>query len=226
MTDMGLSPLSWFLIGAVFTGAISYFIHKRFLSRQLEGLAAIEADLAGNKIALRKKTQESSEELSLATRRHAKEIEELVSDYHLKLEGLRSDYGIKQESQVAKAYQEGFEKCRLIEEEKGKVFSVGVRPYVGKFIRKGFVKHTTKVYIGYQYQLLVRGIPCFEPHKVYEQELEEVVFDDEKLNKCIDKAIEIAEAAVRLSAGPAAQLISVSRLPVIERLKSERVASA
>lgn len=196
----------------------SLLIHKRFLKNLIQQNKATEEELKSLKSSMNQKSIEFEEQLRSLNERNKKELEEQDLKYSKKVTESADSFSLERESIRKAAFTEGFEKGQLAEAEKGKIFSVAVRPYMGKFIKKGLIKNSTKLYIGYQYQLLVSGIPCFQPHKVHEQEYEEEIIDDEKIAKYTKLAIEVAEAAVRLSAGPAATLIPVNRQPVIEEI--------
>jgi hypothetical protein len=111
-----------------------------------------------------------------------------------------------------KALQEGLRRGSQAEEEKAKIFSVTVRPYIEERHNSGFFSKRHIFGVGYQYQLLVNGIPCFEPHVVLEQILEERQVDSDRIERL---AKELTRAAVALKAGPAAAAaISLDETPV------------
>ena len=58
----------------------------------------------------------------------------------------------------------------------------------------GLVMDTRTAVIGYQYQLFIKGIPCFEPLKVPLQTLSKKDISPEKIEKALSQALGVVEA--------------------------------
>ena len=76
------------------------------------------------------------------------------------------------------------------------MFSVAISPYVKMVTDKGVIWNDYKAIAGYQYQLLINGIPAFEPHvvKIQETEIKEVT--EEAKKRFFDIADKAVDAAV------------------------------
>lgn len=93
--------------------------------------------------------------------------------------------------------------------EEHRALSVRVEPYVRLAGKSGFIKKSTETELGYQYQLFVRGLPCFEPHVIIVERRQESVIDQAALERLKNHAYGLAQAAVEAKAGGAGSLISV-----------------
>jgi hypothetical protein len=70
---------------------------------------------------------------------------------------------------------------------------------------------------GYQYQLLINGIPAFAPHVVQERVETADIVDEDKL---IQVALTAAQAVVAVYSGSASQFFEIAR-PIVRRLGPE-----
>ncbi len=165
------------------------------------------------------KEREYQEKLLEQTRHYAEEIESATREFHRRIQALRQEHEGQLKEEREKAFQEGLRRGSQAEEEKAKIFSVMVSPYIGQREISSFFKKSFQLKIGYQYQLLVNGIPCFDPHVVIEQSMEQDQVDFERIERL---AINLARAAIAQRAGPAAGAITFSDRPVIERKKGRK----
>ena len=89
--------------------------------------------------------------------------------------------------------------------------AVRVEPYVNIAKESGWLKKTTTVEIGYQYQLFVRGLPCFDPHKIITDSRQESEINDAGIERLKAHASDLAQLAISSTpVGRAAKLISVA----------------
>lgn len=58
----------------------------------------------------------------------------------------------------------------------------------------GLVIDSRTAVVGYQYQLFIKGIPCFEPHKVPLQTLTKKDISPEKVERALSQALGVVEA--------------------------------
>lgn len=135
-------------------------------------------------------------------RKHSAELEKSNSEHREVIANYCQDAQKKLEEEYARGKRQG----ELDSEEKAKAFAVIVRPYVSQTKEGSFFK-SYNLEIGYQYQLLVNGIPCFEPHVVIEQRTEEKEMNTELIEKVTEIAVNTAKKAV--SNTPAGKLITV-----------------
>ena len=95
-----------------------------------------------------------------------------------------------------------------------KMFTVNVSPYVDVSDSRSLWRHRYKCVTGYQYQLLVNGIPAFAPHIVEEQVDTRVSVDEQRL---IQLASQAAELAVAAYSGGASRIVTLAT-PVLKGL--------
>ena len=118
-------------------------------------------------------------------------------------------------NKLAEAQRKGEQIALIRIKEQNESFSIQVRPYVSKFLDEGFFKTTSSVRLGYQYQLFVSGVPCFDPYVIIEEEYKEKKVDEEKIERLAKKALKYAETAISAKSGPTKALISLVRNPLI-----------
>lgn len=89
--------------------------------------------------------------------------------------------------------------------------TVQVSPYLSQATHAGILRKTASFELGYQYQLLVHGVPCFEPHVTVVEHRQESIVNEATLQRMMDRASDLAQAAVGGQAAPAGTLMSVAR---------------
>jgi len=115
-------------------------------------------------------------------------------------------------TQVAVAEQ----KAELVLEHQE--LAVQVVPYVHTTKSTGWLSKSTSVEIGYQYQLFIRGLPCFEPHSIVTEATTESEVSEAGLELLRNRATDLAQAALlAIPEGRTAKLISVAAAQVIRR---------
>lgn len=140
---------------------------------------------------------------------HAKECECLD-----RLATQRRELMTAQQTELREAVSETREAQRADFELQSKLFSVKVSPYVEISDSRHLMRTRYRSVTGYQYQLLVNGIPAFAPHVVQEHVKTEYAVDQEQL---IQLARETAQAAVQLYAGGASQFVEIAT-PIVRQL--------
>jgi hypothetical protein len=96
--------------------------------------------------------------------------------------------------------------------------TVVVHPFVNTTIDKGLIRNSSVVEVGYKYQLLMQGIPCFPPHDVVVETQSKVEVDESKIKAWGARALEFAEGAAQIQGGGiASTLISVAKTVVQSR---------
>jgi len=143
----------------------------------------------------------TDERLSL-TRDHAAELDALIRERRQ----MEEKFGSAAQQKAQEEYERGRRQGELDCDQKAKAFSVVVRPFISQS-KDGTIFKTNSLEIGYQYQLLVNGIPCFEPHIVIEQRTEEKEVNSELIEKLTQVAVNAAKKAVANT--PAGKLITV-----------------
>jgi hypothetical protein len=88
-------------------------------------------------------------------------------------------------------------------------FRILITPFA-QHIKDGGIFTDTHIYErGFQYQLVVHGVPCFEPHYIVEERTEESSFSPAKLRQLADAAFESANRYVELQAASASVFFDV-----------------
>lgn len=137
---------------------------------------------------------------------HIKEISELRS-------ALVSRFEADREAAVADARA----KLRAEYEHQAKLFSVKISPYVSVREDKRLIGHQFETVAGYQYQLLVNGIPAFAPHVVAEHTEVRKAINPEVEKLLLQAAQRAADEAIKLYLGGSTQFARLAE-PIIRRL--------
>jgi hypothetical protein len=96
--------------------------------------------------------------------------------------------------------------------------TVIVHPFVNTSVDKALFKKTSRIDIGYKYQLMVQGIPCLEPHSFVVETQTQSEVDADAIRAFGEKALALAEAAAQVKGGGVAgTLISVAKTVVFGR---------
>lgn len=98
------------------------------------------------------------------------------------------------------------ERTRAEFEMQVKLYDVSVRPYLKVDTVKGLFKDEEQVEAGYQYQLLVNGIPAFQPSVVIEETRRSSKVNEENINALLQVAERTAKAAAELYLGAGASV--------------------
>ncbi|PKM30822.1 MAG: hypothetical protein CVV07_06285 [Gammaproteobacteria bacterium HGW-Gammaproteobacteria-11] len=124
-------------------------------------------------------------------------------DHQIEITNLRSELREQCARDCQQAEENGKRLARAELESQTKAFSVSIQPYVRIEKTTGILWNANKSVIGYQYQLLVNGIPAFQPHIVIEktESLKEV--NQETLDKLAQSASVIADKAISTYLGNA-----------------------
>ena len=135
--------------------------------------------------------------------------------HELSLLGERERLGEQLQASLQDAKERYEEQVKKIESP----LTVLVHPFVNTSIEKGLIRNSSVVEVGYKYQLMVQGIPCFPPHDVVVERQSKVEVDEKALAAWSAKALELAEGVSRIGGGGAASaLISVAKTVVRSRL--------
>jgi hypothetical protein len=145
--------------------------------------------------SLKKSKEQSYKEgyelgLASAYKDHLVEITNIKSAH-------REELAIKE----ADAEKRGRAIAKIEHEAQVKAFGVEIRPYVKIEKDAGMIWDEHKSYTGYQYQLLVNGIPAFQPHVVIEHTEELKSVDKQVIAELIKLAHKSADIAAKAYLG-------------------------
>lgn len=141
-------------------------------------------------------------------------------DTAMQLAEQRNQFVIRLQAEKEQAATEARDKQRAEYELQAKLFSVKISPYVQFLTDNGWVTSSYEAKIGYQYQLLVNGIPAFQPHIVVERHEKVQQIDQEIKKTLLAIAQTCAEAAVTTYLGASPQFAKLAP-EVIEQIEKK-----
>lgn len=115
-----------------------------------------------------------------------------------------------------RASEEARNKTRAEFEIQAKLFSIKISPYAQILTDKGIVWDDYETKVGYQYQLLINGIPAFQPHIVVERHEKIKEVDPNVKQALIKIASQCAEAALKTYLGANPQFGELAPPIVVE----------
>ncbi len=123
----------------------------------------------------------------------------------------------KFEAERDRALTEAQDKIRAEYELQTKLFSVKISPYVSIVEEGGLLRKSYETRAGYQYQLLVNGIPAFSPHVVSEHTEVKKEVNPEVERMLLRTAERAANAAIDLYLGGSTQFAKLTE-PILKRM--------
>jgi len=205
------------IIGYAIASIISYlWFHKR-IAGLIDSENSLKTRINQIEESYQGRISNLTEELNKANREHRIELDNKSKELREAEERHVNDCVEKIRAAEKRSFEYGKRQAELRADEMKQAFSVSVRPYIRAIKDNGLLKKSRKIEIGYQYQLNINGIPCFDPHLVIEQSFEEKEVNEEVIEKMTNKALELAQTAVQIQAGPAGALIPILKSPIIEK---------
>lgn len=131
-------------------------------------------------------------------------------DCSMRLADQRNEFAILLQSEKEESASEARDKQRAENELQAKLFSVKISPYVQLLTDKGLFSNDYEVNAGYQYQLLINGIPAFQPHIVVERHEKVKEIDQTVKSEFLSIAKTCAEAAVTTYLGASPQFAKLA----------------
>lgn len=141
-------------------------------------------------------------------RKHGRSEQEL--ECARQLVDQRNELQTRFETEKNTAIAEACEKQRSEYELQQKLFSVKISPYVQLLTDKGWISDSHEAKVGYQYQLLVNGIPAFQPHVIVERHEKIEQIDQEVKSTMLSIAQSCAEAAAMTYLGVSPQFAKLA----------------
>jgi hypothetical protein len=174
--------------------------------RQAEAFEAIRRQLADQ-------MQDLTQTMSLRSSQHIEEVAKLKSDHRSELNTKEDEWRQKLRDAGENSYSDGFRHAEVQHNKIDKAFTVKVRPFVRKIIKEGIFSGDSRLEIGFQYQMYVLDVPCFDPHVRIERTQTEKKINDERVKWATDKALQIASMAISAQTGLP---ISLDRTTIVE----------
>ena len=197
----------------IVTGAVALVLHQLAVRHSR---ARSDAD--------QQRIRELELEIHAATRKFLAERNELELAHHealneerTKLSRLRAEHAEAMVRERDAVSTESRDQARREFESQASLFCVSVRPYVRITKDEGFFNSACETQTGYQYQLMINGIPAFQPHIIVESTDTAKKFNEENLKALIQQATRAAEAAVSIYLDKAGRSFSLAQ-PLVERL--------
>jgi hypothetical protein len=140
-------------------------------------------------------------------------------DHLIEITNLRAAHREELAEREAQAENRGRAIAKAEHENQVKAFGVEIRPYVRIERDVGVIWDSHKSLTGYQYQLLVNGIPAFQPHVVVEHSEEHKEVEKEMIAELVKLAHKAADAAVKVYLGGASPGALVKGAEIVQHLK-------
>lgn len=101
-----------------------------------------------------------------------------------------------------------------LEEARDHQLSVTVHPFVRTTKNDGWFAKESQAEVGYKYQLMLRGIPCFAAHDVVVESSSHKEINKETLALLQEKAEQLASVAFAAKAGPAMPIVNMAKTAI------------
>jgi hypothetical protein len=103
-------------------------------------------------------------------------------------------------------------------EQQVKLFSIKISPYAKIIKDTGLIYNSHQAEVGYQYQLLVNGIPAFAPHLIIENKEDLREINEARVEALTQKAVELAKFATETYlSGAGKNAVSMAK-PIIQHV--------
>lgn len=211
---------------AIAVASVAFFIHRYLVAGMQKklGLQLEKANHAERQTHLREiEHLEDRKKLEIAYARDLdrerlsafdegkkRGIEESDAATSLRLAKQQEAFSVQLLAEKQRAAKEARDLERAEYELQSKLFSVKISPFVQLVTNKGFVYDDYESRVGYQYQLLINGIPAFQPHVVVEQHEKTKEFDSAVKQALLNLAQGCAEAALATYLGSNPQFAKIA----------------
>jgi hypothetical protein len=214
------------LITAIAVALVTFFIHK-YLVAGTEKKLALQFEKANHaerqthlreiehleerkKLEIGYARELDREKLSAFDEGRKRGIEGSDAATSLKLAKQQEAFSVQLLAEKQRVAKEARDLERAEYELQSKLFSVKISPFVQLVTNKGFVYDDYESRVGYQYQLLINGIPAFQPHVVVEQHEKKKEFDPAVKQALLKLAQGCAEAALATYLGSNPQFAKIA----------------
>jgi|GEM_PF-5518762 len=202
------------LIALVIGGLIARLVSQKEISSLNAKRNSLSTELDSIRSALSSRVGDFNTVLNDKSSEHASELASMRDTHRLAVDSLESEWRDKLRAAEEKAFADGFRQAELRNEKREMGFSVQVRPYIQKIKGTSWLfQESHRSAVGFQYQLYVNGIPCFQPHVLIDQEFVEETINDARLQWLTEQALKVAQLAVQATG--AQGFINVMDVPVI-----------
>jgi hypothetical protein len=235
---MGNESLLTYLVtavsSAVLTLVVAYFFRKLTGTQHKEEIRQRDTQIQDFEKQLHLKERDFLDERNRFEMAHLENIKEAKKvafeegrqlgltegerDHLSKMMTMQAEFAVKRQEEMETSALEAREKLRAEYELQSKLFSVQISPLVRIVEDKGLFSSEFKTEVGYQYQLLINGIPAFQPHLLIERSESRKEINEERIEELTKVARQIAEGAIDMYLGANGQFAKLA-MPIVKRLK-------
>lgn len=211
--------MEWNMILVIGTGiaayGISLVLHRRQSGSIGSQLRQAQQEVTQLKQDLSTATERFHQELATRLQAHSGELQQLREQHRNALNEMDSSHRTALRKLEDESFQAGARQKELHYETLGAALKVSVRPYVRTTKKSSFISDSYTCDVGYQYQLMVQGIPCFAPHIQITDSQSYSELNDERIAMLSNLAMQAAQAAISIK-NPA---IHFDPQPIITKAK-------
>ena len=145
-----------------------------------------------------------ADEISKVMAIHQEQVQMMLQKYQTQMDEQQNRLFKDRNDAVAKAIDNVHQEL----EARTKAFSVQVSPFVRASDVGNLISQETKIVSGYNYQLMIHGMPAFNPHECILEE-KTVKRNSEQLNRLTDEAITLLAKNVEQIFSPAGTIVKI-----------------
>ena len=205
-----VEALASLALAAVAGAAIGALMIRVLWARRLAE-RSLQQQLAASQLKV-----EAVEAVRSAEEEHARMLLQLQAGHQATLFEMQREERERAEAAV-RAAEERF--AQQMRQRKEASLAVTVHPFVNTSRERGLFSSENVIEIGYKYQLLIQGLPCFEPHTVVVETTRQKQVNDEMIELFKTKAVELAQLAANVKTGGAAGTIVSIAKAVVQQVK-------
>lgn len=217
---ISLSMPGMLLLAVVFLSAgcgVTWLVLRSRLEQMHRASMDREAELRESQKSIHERERAFLEERNQNEIRHADAVQKAKAEAHEqgrqlgRVEGesqhleaimaLKSEFSARLTAEVDVAVTDARRRLTAEYELQTKLFTVQISPLVRITEDKGMFSSELIVETGYQYQLLVNGIPAFQPHVIIERTESRKQVNEENIRQLAGWAKDFAEAAIDMYLG-------------------------
>lgn len=132
----------------------------------------------------------------------------LTTEHHEALARVRAEAQTRVDQSRAE-FEAEFQ--RKLKDHEANQMSIAVHPFVKTQKNDGWFAKESAVDVGYKYQLMIQGIPCFASHEIVIESSHHKELNEERLQGLMEKAEQLAQAAISLKSGHPHAAINVAK---------------
>jgi hypothetical protein len=104
-------------------------------------------------------------------------------------------------SEVNDAYDKGFKEGYKRADLNSKIITLQIKPWENEVSENGFLKKIINYQIGYQYILMINGIPALNPYQIVEKTIKISQVNEENIKEVISQVKDSVDKAIKAAGG-------------------------